>query len=231
MAGPRGSLTLPLVNRARDRMAASLLRAIVPLADSPEDQRGLVPGSLSHRILGQLARLCGFDPRQVESILQEAAGRRALWNLLKSISEYGVGTPQTMRAPLSVVWSLSYGCNLRCMHCYQNASRPSSDELTVDQQMDIVDQMAREGVSMTVLSGGEPLTNPNLDALIERIRKHDIAISIDSNGVLMDKGVVESLKRAGVASVELSLDSVDPIAHDRFRGLDGAFNKTLDASC
>jgi len=95
--------------------------------------------------------------------------------------------------------------------------------------LDIVDQMAREGVSMIVLSGGEPLTNPNLGALIERIRRHDIAISIDSNGVLMDKGVVESLKRAGVASVELSLDSVDPIAHDRFRGLDGAFNKTLDA--
>lgn len=229
MARSRGSLSFPLINRVGDRMAASLLKAIVPLADSPEDQTGLVPGSISHRIFGQLARLCGFDPAQVENVLHDGAGRRALWNLLKSISEYGVGTPQTMRAPLSVVWSLSYGCNLRCMHCYQNASRPSPNELTLDQQLDIVDQMAREGVSMIVLSGGEPLTNPNLDALIERIRRHDIAISIDSNGVLMDKGRVESFKRAGVASVELSLDSVDPIAHDRFRGLDGAFNKTLDA--
>jgi len=82
---------------------------------------------------------------------------------------------------------------------------------------------------MVVLSGGEPLTNPNLGNLIERIRKYEMAISIDSNGVLMDRTVVEFLKRSGVRSVELSLDSVDPASHDRFRGLDGAFEKTLDA--
>ena len=115
------------------------------------------------------------------------------------------------------------------MHCYQNASHPSSDELTLEEQLGVVDQMAQAGVSMIVLSGGEPLTNPHLDKLIERIRTCDIAISIDSNGVLMDRGVVESLKRAGVASVELSLDSIDPEAHDRFRGLNGAFEKTLNA--
>jgi len=89
--------------------------------------------------------------------------------------------------------------------------------------------MAHAGVAMIVLSGGEPLTNPHLSKLIERIRSYDIAISIDSNGVLMDRAMVESLKRAGVASVELSLDSIDPGAHDRFRGLNGAFEKTLNA--
>ena len=82
---------------------------------------------------------------------------------------------------------------------------------------------------MVVLSGGEPLTNPNLGKLIERIRTYDIAISIDSNGVLMNREVVQSLKRAGVASVELSLDSIDPASHDQFRGLNGAFEKTLNA--
>jgi len=115
------------------------------------------------------------------------------------------------------------------MHCYQNAGRPASDELTLDEQLGIVDQMAQAGVSMIVLSGGEPLTNRNLWRLIERIRSYEIAISIDSNGVLMGKDVVESLKRAGVDSVELSLDSIDPGSHDQFRGLEGAFEKTLHA--
>jgi radical SAM protein with 4Fe4S-binding SPASM domain len=115
------------------------------------------------------------------------------------------------------------------MHCYQNAGRPSSDELTLDQQLSIVDQLARAGVSMIVLSGGEPLTNPNLGRLIDRIRRYEIAVSIDTNGVLMDRDVVETLKRSGVTSVELSLDSVNPASHDRFRGLNGAFDKTLKA--
>jgi radical SAM protein with 4Fe4S-binding SPASM domain len=221
-------LSLSRFNRARDRIASSLLKMITPLADSPQDQM-VLPGSPSYKILEWLARLCGFDRLQVESVLREGAGQRALWNLVSSISDYGIGTPQNLKAPVSVVWSLSYGCNLRCMHCYQNASHPSSDELSLDEQLAIVDQMAQAGVSMIVLSGGEPLTNPNLWKLIERIRRYEIAISIDSNGVLMDNDVVESLKRAGVESVELSLDSIDPRAHDRFRGLDGAFEKTLHA--
>jgi radical SAM protein with 4Fe4S-binding SPASM domain len=228
MRRSRDDLSLPLIDRARDRVVSFLLRMITPDADSEYPPR-LFPNSRAYGILNWVGRLCGFDPPQVDSVLREGAGRRALWNLLRSISDYGIGTPQTLRAPVSVVWSLSYGCNLRCMHCYQKASRPSSDELTLDQQLGIVDQMARAGVSMVVLSGGEPLTNPNLGSLIERIRKYEMAISIDSNGVLMDRTVVESLKRSGVTSVELSLDSVDPASHDRFRGLDGAFEKTLGA--
>jgi len=221
-------LSLSRFDQARDRIASSLLKMITPLADSAQDQM-IVPGTPSYKILEWLARLCGFDPLQVKSVLREGAGQRALWNLVSSISDYGVGTPQTLKAPVSVVWSLSYGCNLRCMHCYQNAGHPSSDELTLDEQLGIVDQMARAGVSMIVLSGGEPLTNPSLWRLIERIREYEIAISVDSNGVLMNRDVVESLKRAGVESVELSLDSIDPGSHDQFRGLDGAFEKTLHA--
>ena len=222
------NLSLSLLDRARDRVVSSLLEVAMPVADSPEDLR-LSLGSPKYRLLEWLAGRCGFDRSQVRSVLSEGAGRRALWNLLRSVSDYGVGTPQTLRAPVSVVWSLSYGCNLRCMHCYQNASRPSRDELTLEEQLGVVDQMAYAGVSMIVLSGGEPLTNPHLSKLIERIRTYDIAVSIDSNGVLMNRAVVESLKRAGVASVELSLDSIDPGAHDRFRGHDGAFEKTLNA--
>lgn len=228
MKRPRDSISPPLIDRARDRMVSFLLKTITPDANLENPPR-FFPNAWAYGILKWVGRFCGFDSAQVNSVLREAAGQRALWNLLRSVSDYGVGTPQTLKAPVSVVWSLSYGCNLRCMHCYQNASRPSSDELTLDQQLGIVDQMARAGVSMIVLSGGEPLTNPNLGSLIERIRRYEIAISIDSNGILLDRALADSLKRSGVTSVELSLDSVDSASHDRFRGRDGAFEKTLNA--
>jgi radical SAM protein with 4Fe4S-binding SPASM domain len=166
---------------------------------------------------------------EVNRALQDDAGQRGAWNLLRSIAEFGITIPQKLKAPVSVVWSLSYRCNLRCMHCYQNAGEPSTDELTVDEQLDIIDQMARAGVSLVVLSGGEPLTNPNIGKLIERIRKYKMAVSIDSNGVLLDRETVQYLRQLGVSSVELSLDSVNPEAHDRFRGQEGAFKKTLKA--
>lgn len=199
---------------------------MVAVIGSGDQQPKILSNSKVRGILNGFARLYGFE---VQQVLQEEAGQRAAWNLLRSISSYGIGTPQKLKAPVSVVWSLSYRCNLRCRHCYQNASEPSSDELTIGEQLEIVDQLARAGVSLVVLSGGEPLTSPNLGTLIERIRKRKMAVSIDSNGVLLDEDNAQYLKQLGVTSVELSLDSVNPEAHDRFRGLDGAFKKTLDA--
>lgn len=221
--------SVSVINRARDRIVSSLVKAMVSAAGSTEKTRDLVSDFSRHRITRGLEQIYGFDHSQVQALLQEPGGQQAVWNLVRSISEYGIRAPQTLKAPVSVVWSLSYGCNLRCMHCYQNASRPSSDELTLDQQLNIVDQMAQAGVSMVVLSGGEPLTNPNLSKLVEKIREHDMAMSIDSNGVLMDGKTAEFLTRSGVGSVELSLDSVDPACHDSFRGLEGAFKKTVNA--
>jgi radical SAM protein with 4Fe4S-binding SPASM domain len=189
-----------------------------------------VPNVLSSRkmrsMLNAFARMYGFE---VNRVLQEEAGQRAAWNLLKSVADYGIRTPQRLRAPVSVVWSLSYKCNLKCKHCYQNANQRSSDELTLEERFKIIDQMAQAGVSLVVLSGGEPLTNPNLGALIQRIKEQRMAVSIDSNGVLLNKEIVQYLRQLGVDSVELSLDSVHAEAHDSFRGLNGAFQKTLEA--
>ena len=226
MMTPRDPFAVPLSHRIRDHVFSVIIKAMVSVMSSGDQPPKILSSARVRRILNGLARLYGFEVNQV---LQEEAGQRAAWNLLRSISSYGIRTPQKLKAPVSVVWSLSYRCNLRCMHCYQNAGEPSSDELTIGEQLDIVDQLARSGVSLVVLSGGEPLTNPNLRTLIERIRKQKMAVSIDSNGVLLDEDNVQSLKHLGVSSVELSLDSVNAEAHDRFRGLDGAFKKTLDA--
>ena len=226
MTTRRDPFSLPLTHRIRDRIFSIIIRLLVTAIDSGRETPKFLSNIWMRRILNGIARLYGFE---VEQVLQEEAGRRVAWNLLRSVSEYCIGTPQKLKAPVSVVWSLSYRCNLRCKHCYQNANQPSSDELTVDEQLNIVDQLAQAGVSLVVLSGGEPLTNPNLGKLIERIRMRKMAVSIDSNGVLMNKETVGYLKQLGVNSVELSLDSVNGESHDRFRGLDGAFEKTLDA--
>jgi len=200
------------------------VRFIIQLSQNDIEQ--FLSHSAARKTLSWLARLYGFD---VGDLLLETSIQRALSNLLDSVAEYGVTSPQNFIAPISVVWSLSYRCNLRCIHCYQNASQPSADELTLDQQLEIIDQLGQAGVSLVVLSGGEPLTNPNLEALIERIRVNGMSVSIDSNGVLIDRATALSLKQAGVTSIELSLDGVDEQSHDRFRGLSGAFKKTLDA--
>jgi radical SAM protein with 4Fe4S-binding SPASM domain len=226
MTASRADFSISRSARIRDRLFSIAIRGVVALLGSQEDPPKVLSSPRIRRLLNTFARIYGFE---VDQVLQGEIGQRAAWNLLKSVSDHGIGTPQTLNAPVSVVWSLSYQCNLRCMHCYQNASQRSSDELTLNEQLGIVDQLARAGVSLVVLSGGEPLANPNLGRLIKRIREQRMAVSIDSNGVLLDKSTVEYLGNLGVHSVELSLDSANAESHDRFRGLDGAFQKTVDA--
>jgi radical SAM protein with 4Fe4S-binding SPASM domain len=222
----RDPFSVPLVYKIRDRVISIIIKMIVAVIGSGSETPKVLSSVRVHRILNEFARLYGFE---VQRVLLEEAGQRAAWNLMRSISSYGIGTPQKLKAPVSIVWSLSRRCNLRCIHCYQNASQSAPDELTLGEQLNVIDQLGRAGVSLVVLSGGEPLTNPDLGKLIERIRTHKMAVSIDSNGVLLDRDNVQRLKGLGVSSVELSLDSVDPDSHDRFRGFDGAFKKTLEA--
>jgi radical SAM protein with 4Fe4S-binding SPASM domain len=226
MARSRSDFIVPRVHRVRDLIFSLLIKAIVTVIDRGERVPSVLSSRKMRSILNAFAQLYGFH---VNRVLQEEAGQRAAWNLLKSVSDYGIGTPQRLKAPVSVVWSLSHRCNLMCKHCYQNASQRSSDELTLGEQFKIIDQLAQAGVSLVVLSGGEPLTNPNLGALIQRVKEQKMAVSIDSNGVLLNKETVQHLRQLGVDSIELSLDSVHAEAHDSFRGLDGAFQKTLEA--
>jgi MoaA/NifB/PqqE/SkfB family radical SAM enzyme len=52
-----------------------------------------------------------------------------------------------------VAWNLTYGCNLRCMHCYTDAGEPSRCELSTEEALEIVDQLASIKTPLVIFSG------------------------------------------------------------------------------
>ena len=52
-------------------------------------------------------------------------------------------------------------------------------------------------------------------------------LSVATNGTLLSKDNVKRIKDVGIDYVEISLDGASPKVHDRFRGVPGAFTKTL----
>src|SRR5205085_2512113 len=71
-------------------------------------------------------------------------------------------------------------CNLSCTYCneYDDFSAPVPENLMIER----VDRLADLGLTVLVISGGEPLLHPQLDQIIAHGRKRGMLTGLISNG-------------------------------------------------
>jgi len=127
--------------------------------------------------------------------------------------------------------NLTKRCNLACAHCYMDAEtmqHGDKNELATEEVCSLLDDIAgRSTETMVVLTGGEPLMRGDLEELITHGSQRGLAMVVGTNGVALTEKRVQSLKAAGAMGVGISVDSLDPEKHDAFRGLPGAWEKTM----
>ncbi|MCU7905374.1 MAG: radical SAM protein [Candidatus Thiodiazotropha sp. (ex Epidulcina cf. delphinae)] len=127
--------------------------------------------------------------------------------------------------------NLTRRCNLACAHCYMDADTRragGNDELSTKEVKQLLNEIAsRNNETMVVLTGGEPLLRRDLEQLVAHGSGLELSMVIGTNGVLLNEDRVGMLKQAGAMGVGISLDSLDPQSHDRFRGCPGSWKKTL----
>lgn len=132
--------------------------------------------------------------------------------------------------PLVMSWNVTRECNMKCSHCYINATDKKLDnELTTAEAKKLMDQIYEVSAPLLILSGGEPLLRPDIYELIEYGSKKGLKIGLGSNGSLIDEATARKLKESGIATVSISIDSNIPKQHDEFRGVDGAWEKAVEA--
>jgi radical SAM protein with 4Fe4S-binding SPASM domain len=131
------------------------------------------------------------------------------------------------RRPI-VVWNLTRTCNLRCVHCYTNSQAIKyPDELTTNQCKDVLKDLAHFKVPAVLFSGGEPLVRPDIFELIAFARHQGLHVVLSTNGTLITDETARKLKQFELSYVGISLDSAIPKVHDEFRGMRGAFERTM----
>jgi MoaA/NifB/PqqE/SkfB family radical SAM enzyme len=118
--------------------------------------------------------------------------------LVESFEHFGIKKPISLVAPFLVVWDFTHKCNLRCKHCYSNSGEPDEDELTTEQALNVVDQLADAHVTALAFSGGEPLTRKDFFQVAKHASDRGLYISLASNGTLLTKENAAKLKQAGV---------------------------------
>jgi AdoMet-dependent heme synthase len=132
--------------------------------------------------------------------------------------------------PLVMSWNVTRECNMKCSHCYINATEKKLDnELSTQEGKDLMDQICQVSKPLLILSGGEPLLRPDIYKLIQYGASKGLKMGLGSNGSLIDDDVAAKLKAAGIATVSISLDSHIPTQHDEFRGVVGSWEKAVEA--
>lgn len=126
-----------------------------------------------------------------------------------------------------VSWMTTNQCNLRCAHCYQDALEATDKELSTSEAKKMIEEIARAGFKVMIFSGGEPLMRPDIYELVAHAAAQGLRPVFGSNGTLITPEVAVRLKEAGACAMGISVDSLDPVKHDQFRGLPNAFDLTM----
>jgi len=138
--------------------------------------------------------------------------------------------PSERFIPLVMSWNVTRECNMKCSHCYINATEKKTvNELTTQEAKKLMDQIYEVSRPLLILSGGEPLLRPDIFELIEYGSKIGLKMGLGSNGSLIDLATAKKLKEAGITTVSISIDSSIPAQHDEFRGVAGAWEKAVEA--
>ncbi len=138
---------------------------------------------------------------------------------------HGHGAPKSAakRRPI-VVWNVTRTCNLRCVHCYSDSyAQKYPGELTHDEALRVIDDLAAFQVPAVLFSGGEPLIRPDLFDLMGYAVGKGLRLTLSTNGTLLDEAAAKKLKELGTTYVGISLDGIGE-TNDIFRGKKGAFD-------
>lgn len=128
-----------------------------------------------------------------------------------------------------VVWNSTERCNLKCKHCYSSSEdRSYSSELTTSEAMKLISDLKKFKIPCLLISGGEPLLRPDIFDLLEYAKKLELPTALSTNGTLLDDKTAQRLAQSSTRYIGISLDGIGEV-NDRFRGITGAFAKTVKA--
>lgn len=127
-----------------------------------------------------------------------------------------------------VIMNVTRRCNLKCVHCYSGSDgSPAPDEMSTQELIRVLDDLARFRCPVALFSGGEPLLHPDIVELARYAVQSGMRAVISTNGTLITPHIAERLATVGLSYIGTSLDG-GAETHDRFRGVRGAFDRAME---
>lgn len=129
-------------------------------------------------------------------------------------------------------WECTWRCNLACRHCGSDCKSSSAlPDMPAEDFLRVIDSLLphvdRHRLNI-VITGGEPLVRSDIEAVGLELYRREIPWGIVTNGMLLSEKRFESLRRAGLHSLTISLDGLEE-NHNWMRGHAESFRRALAA--
>lgn len=129
-----------------------------------------------------------------------------------------------LKNPITAVWEITDNCNFKCPHCRAGHEIQCDDE---ELENRILSEIINSHILSVNLSGGEPLLNPRIQFILEKLVKNGIDTGVSSNGWLFVEKA-DKLIEKGLSFLQVSVDGI-PTLHEKFRGFRGSYQRAIEA--
>jgi len=128
--------------------------------------------------------------------------------------------------PVYVVWEITLGCNLKCLHCGSRAGHKRAAELTTAECLDVIGQLAELGAREISLIGGEAFVRKDWLTLVRAVRAAGMDCTMQTGAYKLSAAMLEAAAEAGLQGLGVSIDGLQPL-HDHLRGVPGSYAEAL----
>ncbi|MDD4055169.1 MAG: radical SAM protein [Bacteroides sp.] len=132
--------------------------------------------------------------------------------------------------PIHMMLELTYNCNLKCKHCYNDSGLKKADNIPLNDYLKIIQELKNKGVRGVELTGGEPLCHPDFKSIFKECAESFETVAVLTNGYALDEKIAELIgEYKQKVIVQVDLDGSSAEVHDYIRGVHGSFEKAKSA--
>ena len=141
--------------------------------------------------------------------------------------------PKKFNYPITLQFELTGQCNLKCKHCYNRSGDRDRDTLmTVDRWLELSHRIVADGgIFQCIISGGEPLLlGDRLFDIMDILHDDGTSFVVITNALLLTREKVKRFAKYRYFWFQISIDGASAAVHDKFRGVDGSFDKAINGA-
>jgi len=125
-----------------------------------------------------------------------------------------------------IYFSLTGKCNLNCAFCYASPSCQNTREFSFNEIVEFLRVFSINGGKGVQFTGGEIFLRDDILEILSRAVNFGLQVNIITNGTLLTEKPINFIKNNRI-DITVSIDGPQEI-HDVFRGMSGAYKKTMD---